>query len=170
MLTAFDENDVYAYKRFYSGRQGSLSAPTLSVTYDRYADQAVPVAPANGAVVNTLTPTLIVQPGTDPDAGDIVQFWHRLTTTPDAESGAHLVDSGWRYPGSTTNPNTHFKVPEGVLADGVTYYWQCGATTGPCCGPRTGCGRSGWPWASGNGAPSPTTSSARPGSTWPAAT
>jgi RHS repeat-associated protein len=71
--------------------------------------------PADRSVRMSSTPTLSIAPGSDPD-GDPLQYWFRIATEPDAETG-QTVNSGW-----LSQPS--FTVPEGVLRDGVTYYWK----------------------------------------------
>jgi RHS repeat-associated protein len=73
------------------------------------------LSPANGTTLLTsTTPTLTATPHTDPD-GDTVVYWFRIGTDSDAEN--HVANSGWR-----TTPS--WQVPQGLLQDGVTYYWK----------------------------------------------
>ena len=120
-LRAANELDAGGYKTLHSGEwvdvQGQhSSAPFLFVKFNRPPAMASPTAPADGEVVSTATPTLSVAPATDPD-GDAVKYWFRATTNPDAETGHHVVQSGW-----ITQPT--YTVPTGALADGVTYSWH----------------------------------------------
>ena len=102
------ETSSYTYK--------SLSSSVTFVT-NNLPTMATASAPADGAVFTaTTTPRLAVNAATDAD-GTPVQYWYRLTTGPDVESGM-ILNSGWLT--STTSWN----VPAGVLQDGVTYYWH----------------------------------------------
>jgi RHS repeat-associated protein len=127
MVRAFDEGDLNGYKKFDS--DSGDHRPKLSVTYNRIADPAVAVAPPTNSVQLTRTPTLQVQPGTDPD-GDQVSFDYKVATSPDGETGV-VAESNW-----TTS--TSWTVPAGALYDGITYYWhvwssdlQCFCATPP---------------------------------------
>ncbi|MET0134354.1 MAG: PA14 domain-containing protein, partial [Kibdelosporangium sp.] len=71
--------------------------------------------PPDNSVVSILTPTLSVNPVTDPD-GDPVKYCFRVATGTDAKSGV-VVDSG------CLNTPT-WTVPEGILQDGTPYTWQ----------------------------------------------
>jgi hypothetical protein len=90
----------------------------LTVTFDDTAptwpSQASQV-PANGSTVMSSTPTLSVPAQTDAE-GDAVQYWFRVATVDDAETGQAL-NSGW-----ITTPS--WTVPAGALQNGVTYYWK----------------------------------------------
>jgi len=86
-----------------------------TITYDTPTPMATAASPANGATVVTTQPTLTVNNVTDAD-GDTVQYYHRIATNPDAETGA-VINSGW-----TTSRS--WKVPEHILQDGRTYYWK----------------------------------------------
>jgi RHS repeat-associated protein len=105
----------YTYKEF---------AAFLDLTVDHVAPAPTPTGPANGAVVSTLTPTLSANPVTDRD-GDAVQYWFRLATSPDAETG-QVYNTGW---GSATSA----VIPEGVLQEGRTYYWRAHSYDGSIC-------------------------------------
>ncbi len=100
-------------------------AAYLDLTLDRPAPTATHTAPANASVVQTLTPTLGINPVYDPD-GDGVNTWFRLSTSPDGESG-QVFNTGWRL-GATSAT-----IPQGVLADGRTYYWRVYTWDGSVC-------------------------------------
>ncbi len=89
----------------------------IDFVYDTQPPVATPsgAAPGDGATVVTTQPSLSVNPVTDAE-GDQVQYYYRVSTNPDAETGA-VVNSGW-----TTAPQ--WTVPDGVLQDGTTYYWH----------------------------------------------
>ncbi|WIY02434.1 PA14 domain-containing protein [Amycolatopsis mongoliensis] len=97
---------------------------TLTVDTGSPAPAATLVAPADGTVSTSLTPTLSVNPVTDPD-GEAVKYCFRIATGADAKSGV-VVESG-----CLTTPT--WTVPAGILQDGVAYTWQAmtysGATT-----------------------------------------
>lgn len=90
-----------------------LSAPTLTVMWDRAPTESVQTAPANGAIVTSLRPTLVSTGSTDPD-GDPVYYWFRATSNL-YEAGT-LIESQW-----IGTPS--FQIPAGYLHDGATYYW-----------------------------------------------
>ncbi len=72
------------------------------------------LAPANGAVVTTLTP--VVSAGAVTDAnGQTVQYQFRISTGSDGKTGA-IVSSGWFIPPIGTLPT--WTVPTGSLQDG----------------------------------------------------
>ena len=87
------------------------------ITYDTPTPMAAAATaiPANGATVVTTTPTVQVNAVTDAD-GDAVQYYHRITTNPDAETGA-VINSGW-------TSSRQWTVPANILQDGRTYYWH----------------------------------------------
>jgi RHS repeat-associated protein len=91
---------------------------TLTVDVGSAPPAAVLSSPADGSVLTSLTPTLKVNPVSDPD-GDAVKYCFTVATGHDARSGV-VVDSG-----CLTTPT--WTVPENVLHDGVAYTWQ--ATT-----------------------------------------
>ncbi|MEV4049798.1 PA14 domain-containing protein [Amycolatopsis sp. NPDC049688] len=97
---------------------------TLTVDTGSPAPAATLVAPADGTVSTSLTPTLSVNPVTDPD-GEAVKYCFRIATGADAKSGV-VVESG-----CLTTPT--WTVPAGIMQDGVAYTWQAmtysGATT-----------------------------------------
>lgn len=71
-------------------------------------------APADGAVVTSLMPTLTGNTVVDPQ-GSPVTYQFRIATGRDAVTGS-VVSSGWL-------PTPSWTVPEGTLQDGGTYYW-----------------------------------------------
>jgi RHS repeat-associated protein len=88
---------------------------TLTVDTGSPAPAATLVGPADGTVSTSLTPTLAVNPVTDPD-GEAVKYCFRIATGADAKSGV-VVESG-----CLTTPT--WTVPAGILQDGVAYTWQ----------------------------------------------
>jgi RHS repeat-associated protein len=73
------------------------------------------VAPADGSVLTNLTPTLQVNPVTNP-SGDGTLYCFKVATGSDGLSGI-VVDSG-----CLTTPS--WTVPAGVLQDGTAYTWR----------------------------------------------
>lgn len=112
---AGEESNFATYKP-YSNLSGTI-------IYDNPTSVSVPTDPANQQVVVSTQPTLRVNAATDPD-GDAIQYYYRVATSSDGESGA-VINSGWIS-------GTQWTVPDGVLQDGTTYYWRVytkGATT-----------------------------------------
>jgi hypothetical protein len=93
----------------------TYSDMSLSVVYDTPTPVATPVEPADKQVTVNTQPTLRVNPVGDAD-GDVVQYYYRVSTSPDAETGA-VINSGW-------TSATQWAVPDGILQDGTTYYWH----------------------------------------------
>jgi RHS repeat-associated protein len=130
-LRSASEIDSTQFKWLYSAESGSGVAPVLTITYDAVPTVAQPSSPADGAVLTTARPTLVVDKATDPE-GDQVQYWFRASPAADGESGAHVVESGWITPGTpqqmgcpTNDANkVCYVVPDGELVDGVTYHWH----------------------------------------------
>jgi RHS repeat-associated protein len=87
-----------------------------TVYYDTPTPQTSAVDPADQQVMVTTQPTLRVNTVTDADTSDAVQYNFRVSTSPDAETGA-IVNSGWLS-------GTQWTVPDGILQDGTTYYWH----------------------------------------------
>lgn len=106
MLIGSENPGVWTYKH--------LDA-TLYVDTGSAPPAAPLVAPADGSVLVTRTPTLQVGAVTDPD-GDPVKYCFRVATGADGRSGV-VVESG-----CLTTPQ--WTVPAGVLQDGVAYTWQ----------------------------------------------
>ncbi|WP_245822051.1 PA14 domain-containing protein [Lentzea waywayandensis] len=79
------------------------------------------VGPADHSVITNTTPTLEVNPVSDPD-GEQVRYCFTVATGADAKSGV-VVDSG-----CLDTPK--WTVPAGVLQDGVAYTWQAKAVSG----------------------------------------
>lgn len=102
-----EEGAYKTYKPYYN-----LQA---SVVYDTPTPVATPIDPADKQVMVDTVPTLKVNTVTDAD-GDRVQYYFRVSTNPDAESGA-VINSGWI-------DTPQWTVPDGILQDGTTYYWH----------------------------------------------
>ena len=93
----------------------TYSDMSFSVVYDTPTPVATPVEPADKQVTISTQPALRVNSVSDAD-GDAVQYYFRVSTSPDAETGA-VINSGW-----TSAPQ--WTVPDGILQDGTTYYWH----------------------------------------------
>lgn len=105
----------------FKGQEGSATSLkpyykiVASVTYDTPTPMATAASPANKATVVTTQPTLQANKVTDAD-GDSVEYYFRVATNPDAETGA-VINSGWIT-------SRTWQVPEYILQDGRTYYWH----------------------------------------------
>lgn len=121
MRDTVNRGDMGAVWSFY-GEEGGYTSykPYYTmyayVTYDTPTPMAQPSAPADKQVVVTAEGnTLKVDPVSDPD-GDAVQYYFRVATSQDAESGA-VINSDW-----ISSPQ--WTIPDGILQDGTTYYWH----------------------------------------------
>ncbi|UVS77343.1 Cell wall-associated polypeptide [Actinokineospora sp. UTMC 2448] len=112
MVRGTEQTGTYTYK--------NMSATML---VDTGSAPPVPTqtAPADHAVLSTLTPTLSVNPVTDPD-GDAVKYCFTVATGSDGKSGM-VVDSGCQT-------STSWTIPEGVLTDGAAYTWLASSYSG----------------------------------------
>ncbi|MGH7196941.1 MAG: PA14 domain-containing protein [Candidatus Saccharimonadales bacterium] len=104
-----EEGPYTSYKMFEYNNLG------IHFTYTTPPPMTTPLEPANQATVVTTEPFLKANPVSDAD-GDQVQYFFRVTTGNDGESGA-VANSGW-----VNSPQ--WTVPDGVLQDGTTYYWH----------------------------------------------
>lgn len=87
-----------------------------NVVYDTPTPVATPISPTNKqVVVTTEANTLRVNPVSDAD-GDGVQYYFRVSTGSDGESGA-VINSDWIT-------SSQWTIPDGILQDGTTYYWH----------------------------------------------
>ncbi len=102
-----EEGAYKSYKPYYDLR--------ADITYDTPTPIATPVEPADKQVTITTQPTLRVNGVSDAD-GEPVEYYYRVSTSPDAETGA-VINSGWIY-------STQWTIPDGILQDGTTYYWH----------------------------------------------
>ncbi len=104
------ENVPYTtYKQFEPTELG------MHVNYDTPTPVTTPVEPTDQQVVTHTQPSLRTNPVSDAD-GDAVKYYFRVSTSSDAETGA-IINSGW-----VDTPQ--WTVPDGILQDGVTYYWH----------------------------------------------
>lgn len=90
-------------------------ASYMQFTYNTKPPAPTNVEPADGQVFIDPQVSLKVNGYGDPD-GDPIQYYFRVATNPDAETGS-IVNSG-------NIPNSQFTIPDGVLQEGVTYYWH----------------------------------------------
>lgn len=137
LFTATDENDTVSGKHFWStehaNQWGDGTQPLLMITWKHRPYQVTNlVSPANDGVVTTLTPTLTAHlpgPPATPDGDPAqMQYWFKVTTGADGNSGTIVASSGWvnGQPG-TDRPWT---VPAAYLQNGGTYYWNVAAFDG----------------------------------------
>jgi len=123
-LRAENETDSASWKRFASS-EDSLNAPWLFITYQDVPPAPTLAAPADGATLLTTTPTLAVNPVTDPPpASSQPRYWFRLWTSADTPEAGQQIDSGWLLGANS------WTVPTGALVDGVTYSWTAFADDG----------------------------------------
>ena len=94
---------------------------TLLVDTGSAPPAATIVAPVDTSVVSDPTPTLRVNPVTNP-SGDPVSYCFKVATGADAKTGV-VVDSGCL-------PDPSWTVPAGVLQDGSSYTWQVTTLSG----------------------------------------
>ena len=114
-LSSAAETNAAYNKDFASGN--TAAAPYLVFTYGHRPTIAAPTAPADGARVDTATPSLTVAAASDPDISDVVSYWFKGTSGTDAVTGHLAIESGWQT-------STTYQVPAGLLVDGLTYTWN----------------------------------------------
>lgn len=103
------EGSLFSYKPY--------SYMEATITYDTPTPMAssTTTVPVNKGIVTTIQPSLKVNPVTDAD-GDVVKYYFRVATNSDAQTGM-VINSGWIG-------SNQWTVPDGILKDGVTYYWK----------------------------------------------
>jgi len=106
-IRGIESSSTLTYKPYYDMR--------ATITYDTPTPMSSPAVPADKATVVKTQPSLQVNNVTDAD-GDAVQYYFRVATNPDAETGA-VINSGWISASQWT-------VPDNILQDGRTYYWH----------------------------------------------
>ncbi len=120
LQTLVDANDFDTWWGF-KGEEGSATSfkpyymIKASVTYDTPTPMTSAVSPADKATTVTTQPSLKVNTVTDAD-GDDIDYYFRVATNPDAETGA-VINSGWI-------DSPQWNVPDNILQDGRTYYWH----------------------------------------------
>ncbi|HET6954866.1 MAG TPA: PA14 domain-containing protein, partial [Acidimicrobiales bacterium] len=117
-----DEADYPGFLQRNSFKQYTAESTALVMNLNARTPAPNLTAPADGALaVGTQAPAFSWDPVTDPD-GDPIRYVVKVATGTDGESG--VVASS---PELTT---TSWTVPDGVLRDGVTYYWKVFAYDG----------------------------------------
>jgi RHS repeat-associated protein len=106
LLLRGDEPGYKTYKPFYEMH--------INVLYDTPSPVSSPSKPENLETVIDTQPTLKGLPIVDADGAS--QYNFRVTTNTGKNPGA-IINSGW-----INSPQ--WTVPEGILQDGTTYYWQ----------------------------------------------
>jgi RHS repeat-associated protein len=99
--------------RTYAPDQGPPSVPTLA-------------APSSSANVLTTTPTLTVNPSTDPDTGDGIGIDYRFQIATDSGFTSIVETSPW-----VTGATSWTVDQADALTDGQTYYWRAEARDNP---------------------------------------
>lgn len=116
------EQNALTYKPYHDTK--------VTITYDTPTQMASPASPADKSVTVSTQPTLQVNTATDAD-GDAVQYYFRIATNLDAETGA-VINSGWQS-------SRQYTIPQNILQDGRTYYWHVytrGNTSAPITHPN----------------------------------
>ncbi|MFN7147898.1 MAG: PA14 domain-containing protein [Microthrixaceae bacterium] len=119
-LSVAPQSGVYNFK---------ATAPTMLVTWDQQTPTTTPVTPTDGQTILSTTPTLQVNAVTDPDAGQNPPLYRAMVWAAKPSAIAQddpvaqcAADSAvWSSSWQSNTPS--FAVPDGVLADGTTYYW-----------------------------------------------
>jgi RHS repeat-associated protein len=108
--------DHQTYKRFMPGDI------RLALNVNTRPPAPVLQAPADGALaIDTLTPVITWKTVDDAD-GHEVRYTVKVATSPDAETGSVVSSSELTEPAGATQMS--WTVPDGVLRDGITYYWK----------------------------------------------
>jgi RHS repeat-associated protein len=106
-IRGVESSSTLTYKPYYDMR--------ATITYDTPTPMSAAASPGDKAMVVSTQPSLRVNNVTDAD-GDAVQYYFRVSTNPDAETGA-VINSGWIT-------SSQWTVPDNILQDGRTYYWH----------------------------------------------
>ena len=116
------QNNYYSYKLF------SHDQTRVLFNYDQLPTQSTivtPGSPADGGIAITSQPTVKSTSATDPDGTGPVSYRYTVATSKTGAGGGNtsslggaLANSGW-LGGAPT-----WTVPDNVLQDGTTYYWQ----------------------------------------------
>ncbi len=99
---------VYTYKRF--------SNVAIELFLRKKPTRPAPASPADNLVTADETPTLTSTLSSPQETGQQVAYWFRISTAPGVDNGQIVADSGWT--------GQSWTVPEGILQDGVKYYWN----------------------------------------------
>jgi RHS repeat-associated protein len=110
MVSGEEVANYHSYKRFRP------SDTKVTITYTHTPTVSTLTTPANEASLVTTQPYLRGATSTDPDTGDTVKYRFKVATGSDGETGV-VATSGWLG-------SPQWTVPDGVLKDGMTYYWK----------------------------------------------
>jgi len=114
-----DEADPLGFKTFFARDANNGAQAVLTVNFRNTPPTTVaqPATPADKFVTVNPAITLTATPASgDPDPGASFQYWFRVATGADCETGAVVWNTGRQTALSTS-------IPEGVLDNGQTYYW-----------------------------------------------
>lgn len=108
------------------------TAFSLLIDWDQPSGTPTLVAPADGSTTTSTTPTLQVNSVTDPDSTQ-TQEWYSASVfagkptglTDDPKTNCRSNVALWSS--NYSNGTTSWTIPDGVLSDGVTYYWVVAA-------------------------------------------
>lgn len=136
-----DSGDANNFRDFDT--VNSANDPVLYMFVDGVPHAPNPISPADGAVVENLTPTLRSGKAADENAGDndYVDYCWVQSATPVTADDIGCDDqhsSGWLDNGES------FTFPSGDLFDGRTYYWKVKTADGYMVNPNNGFGINGW--------------------------
>jgi YD repeat-containing protein len=128
-VAAHDANGVLGVSvdDWPGGYNFKATGPSLEIQWDTPSPAVGSMVPADGATLTSTTPTLSWGAVTDPDAGQSPEMYRAvLFAGPQSDLGVEpreqcLANRAiWSTQWQTA---TSAAVPEGVLQDGVTYYW-----------------------------------------------
>ncbi len=102
-----EEGQGYTFKPFHNAK--------ITVTYDTPTPISKPLEPRNKQIVTSKQVSLRAREVTDADGGK-VRYYFRVATGTNAESGT-IINSGWI-------DSPQWTIPDGILEDGMTYYWH----------------------------------------------
>jgi hypothetical protein len=136
-----DSGDANNFRDFDT--VNSVNDPVVYMFVDGVPHAPNPISPADGAVVENLTPTLRSGKAADENAGDndYVDYCWVQSATPVTAGDIGCDDqhsSGWLDNGQP------FTFPSGDLFDGRTYYWKVKTADGYMVNPNNGFGINGW--------------------------
>jgi RHS repeat-associated protein len=111
---------VYAWQVAASDGVDVAYSTAWTFSGDNPPAMTTPASPGDGAIVLPDNVVLTVNPVSDPDPGDAVQYYFQVTSN--SGTGA-AVTSGFQS-------STSFPVPSASLKDGTTYTWQAWTSDG----------------------------------------
>ena len=133
--TALSNTDYY-WNALPTDNQGQIGPVSDNFYFSVTSPPSVPsnLIPAGTTgspyVLSTPNPTLQAS-AVDPDAGDPVGIRFRVTSNPDCVNGIVVESANPQYlptSPSTSGQTASWRVPDGKLKDGQTYYWCAMAT------------------------------------------